>query len=129
MWGSFVYHILQEFNTLYLTRFRTYKITIHPKLKPRRGGGLKQITIITTCRKVPLQVKFSDDIMLCILLKISLNFRMTRCNNSHAIVLMSRWLAPKLKISNTFLKPTMKSLVMHNNVSFLPSKPLLFIRC
>ncbi len=28
-------HILQEFNTLYLTRFRTYKIVDHPKLKPR----------------------------------------------------------------------------------------------
>jgi hypothetical protein len=26
-------HILQEFNTLYLTRFRTYKIPYHPKQK------------------------------------------------------------------------------------------------
>jgi hypothetical protein len=49
-------HILQEFNTLYLTRFKTYKKLLnHPKLKPRRGGGLRQIN---TCRKVPLQVNF-----------------------------------------------------------------------
>jgi hypothetical protein len=31
-------HILQEFNTLYLTRFRTYKIA-RPPQKPMRGGG------------------------------------------------------------------------------------------
>jgi hypothetical protein len=49
-------HILQEFNTLFLTRFRTYKIALTPrKQKPRRGGGLRQIN---TCRKVPLQVIF-----------------------------------------------------------------------
>ncbi len=30
-------HILQEFNILYLTRFRTYKIADFPKQKPRRG--------------------------------------------------------------------------------------------
>ncbi len=36
-------HILQEFNTLYLTRFRTYKIALgHPKQKPKRGGGLRK---------------------------------------------------------------------------------------
>ncbi len=44
-------HILQEFNTLFLTRFRTYKIARPPKQKPRRGGSLSQIN---TCRKVPL---------------------------------------------------------------------------
>jgi hypothetical protein len=28
-------HILQELNTLYLTRFRTYKMLDYPKHKPR----------------------------------------------------------------------------------------------
>ncbi len=34
-------HILQEFNTLYLTRFRSYKnaTVYHPKQKPGGGGG------------------------------------------------------------------------------------------
>jgi hypothetical protein len=40
-------HILQELNKLFLTRFTTYKIAYHPKQKPRRGGGLRQIN---TCR-------------------------------------------------------------------------------
>ncbi len=58
-------HILQEFNTLYLTRIRTTKLLDHPKQKPRRGGGLRQIH---TCRKVPLQVIFlDDDSLLCCL--------------------------------------------------------------
>jgi hypothetical protein len=35
-------HILQEFNTLFLTRFRTYK-ALPPQTKTRRGGGLRQI--------------------------------------------------------------------------------------
>jgi hypothetical protein len=48
-------HIMQEFNTLYLTIFRTSKLLDHPKQKPRRGGGLRQIN---TFRKVHLQVKF-----------------------------------------------------------------------
>ncbi len=51
-------HILQEFNTLFLTRFRTYKIARPPQIKHRRGRGLKQIK---TCRKVPLQVQGADD--------------------------------------------------------------------
>jgi hypothetical protein len=51
-------HILQEFNTLYLTRLRTYKIALPPQTKPRRGGGLRQIN---TCRKDPLQVNFLDN--------------------------------------------------------------------
>ncbi len=47
-------HILQEFNTLLLTRFRTFKKLLHHhKRKPWRGGGL---TLIITCRKVPFQV-------------------------------------------------------------------------
>jgi hypothetical protein len=46
-------HILQEFNTLFLTRFGTYKLLYHHKQRPRRGGGLRQIN---PCRKVPLQV-------------------------------------------------------------------------
>jgi hypothetical protein len=33
--------ILQEFKTLYLTRFRTYKLLEHPKQKPTWGGGLR----------------------------------------------------------------------------------------
>jgi hypothetical protein len=51
-------HILEEFNTLFLTRFRTYKIALQPKQKPRRGGGLRQIN---TCVEVPLQVFFLDN--------------------------------------------------------------------
>jgi hypothetical protein len=39
-------HILQEFNTLFLTRFRTYKIALPPQAKPRREGGLRQIGIV-----------------------------------------------------------------------------------
>jgi hypothetical protein len=46
-------HILQKFNTLYLTRFRNSKLPDHPKRKPRRVEGLGQII---TCRKVPLQI-------------------------------------------------------------------------
>ncbi len=38
---------LHELNTLYLTRFRTYKIALPPQT---RGGGLRQIN---TCHKVP----------------------------------------------------------------------------
>ncbi len=34
------------------------KLLDHPNQKPRRGGGLKQIS---TCRKVPLQLNFLDD--------------------------------------------------------------------
>ena len=41
------------------------KLLDHPKQKPRRGGGLRQIN---TRRKVPLQVNFSDnDILHCFL--------------------------------------------------------------
>jgi hypothetical protein len=47
--------ILQEFNTLYLTRLKTYKIATPPQTKPRRGVGLRQII---TCCKVPLKVNF-----------------------------------------------------------------------
>jgi hypothetical protein len=58
-------HILQEFNTLFLTRFRATKLLDHPKQKPRRGGGLIQII---TCRKVPLHISFlDDDIWHCLL--------------------------------------------------------------
>jgi hypothetical protein len=56
-------HILQEFNTLYLTRFRTYKIPRPPKTKPGERGGLRQIN---TCRKVPLQVIFCWMTTFCI---------------------------------------------------------------
>jgi hypothetical protein len=39
-----------------MTRFRTFKIARldHPKQKPRRGGGLRQIN---TCR-ISLQINF-----------------------------------------------------------------------
>ncbi len=33
----------------------TTKLPYHPKQKPRRGWGLRQIN---TCRKIPLQIKF-----------------------------------------------------------------------
>ncbi len=33
LWGSVGDHILQKFYTLYVTRFRTYKIPYHPKTK------------------------------------------------------------------------------------------------
>ena len=34
--------------TMYLTRFRTYKIALPPKQKPRRGGGLRRILRVHT---------------------------------------------------------------------------------
>ncbi len=37
--GSVGDHILQEFNTLYLTRFRTYKIATKPQTKTQEGWG------------------------------------------------------------------------------------------
>ncbi len=39
-----------ELYTVHLTRFRTYKIALPPKQKPRRGRVLRQIN---TCRQVP----------------------------------------------------------------------------
>ncbi len=49
-------HILQEFYTMYVTRFRAYKIAYSPQdKKSRRGGGLKQIT---SGPKVLMQVTF-----------------------------------------------------------------------
>ncbi len=46
-------HILQEFNTLFLTNSELTKFLDHPKQESRMGGGLGQIN---TCRKVSLQV-------------------------------------------------------------------------
>jgi hypothetical protein len=46
---------IQELYTVYLTRFRTYKIALPPKQKPRRRGGLRQIN---TCRQVPLLLDY-----------------------------------------------------------------------
>jgi hypothetical protein len=58
-------HILQEFFTLYLTRFKTYKIAFPPNKNLRGVGGLRQIN---TCGKVALQVNFFDnDIWHCFL--------------------------------------------------------------
>ncbi len=55
-------HILLEFNTLYLTRFRTYKIARPPpQTKTQEGRGPRQKN---TCRKVPLKVNFLDDDIL-----------------------------------------------------------------
>jgi hypothetical protein len=34
-------HILKEFNTLYLTRFRTYKIALSPQTKTEEGRGFQ----------------------------------------------------------------------------------------
>ncbi len=48
-------HILREFNSLFLARFRSNKIALPPQTKPRRGGCFRQIN---TCRKVPLNVIF-----------------------------------------------------------------------
>jgi hypothetical protein len=49
-------HILQEFNIVFLTRFRTYKNCFTTPNKNLGGeGGLRHIY---TCRKVPLQVNF-----------------------------------------------------------------------
>ncbi len=47
---------LQEFNTLYLTRFRTYKNALQPQTKPIGGEGASDK--INTCRNVPLQDTF-----------------------------------------------------------------------
>ncbi len=50
-----------KFNTLYLTRFKTYKIALdHPKQKPRRGGGPPTEH---TCRNF----FFNNDIWHCFL--------------------------------------------------------------
>ncbi len=38
-WSPVGDHTLQELNTMYLTRFRTYKIARPSQQKPRRGGG------------------------------------------------------------------------------------------
>jgi hypothetical protein len=46
-------NILQEFNTLYLTRFRTFKIARPPQTKTYEGRDFGQINAF---RKVPLQV-------------------------------------------------------------------------
>jgi hypothetical protein len=43
-------HILQEFNTLYLIRFRTYKLLDHLKQSLGGEGGLRQIN---TYLKIP----------------------------------------------------------------------------
>ncbi len=56
-------YILQEFNTLFLTRFRTYKIARPPPNKNLGGEGASDMQI-NTCRKVPLQVNFLDDDIL-----------------------------------------------------------------
>jgi hypothetical protein len=56
-------HILQEFNTLYLTRFRTYKIARLPQTKTVEGKG-PQTDIHRS--KVPIQVNFILMTTFCI---------------------------------------------------------------
>ncbi len=50
---------LQELYTVYFDQGRNLhtKFLYHPKQKPRRGGGLRQIN---TCPQVPLQVNFQE---------------------------------------------------------------------
>ncbi len=57
-------HILQEFNILFWPDWEPTKLLYHPKQKPRRGGGLRQIN---TCRKVPLHDNFLRDRHLALL--------------------------------------------------------------
>jgi len=80
-------HILQGFNTLFLTRSEPTKLLHHPKQKPRRGGGLRPIN---TCRIVPLQVNFFRERHLT-LLSISLIFlrSFVSISRRHLIVLCS----------------------------------------
>ena len=88
-WGVLICvgdHILQEFNSLFLTRFRTYKIALPPQQKPWRGGGLRQIN---TCCKVSLQVIFlDDDILHCFLLRLNHSLPRKSCTTSHSRPLM-----------------------------------------
>ncbi len=73
-------YIIQELYIVYLARFRTYQIAkknllYHPKLKPRRGGRLRQIN---TCRHVPLQTIFKKSRHLGL---ESIRFLVHDCNN------------------------------------------------
>jgi hypothetical protein len=55
--------ICKEFNTLYLTRFRTYKIDRPPQTKtPRRGGGLIQINTVLKGPSLHRSIILDDDI-------------------------------------------------------------------
>ncbi len=55
-------HILQEFNTLYVTRFRTYRIARPPQTKTWERRGPQEIN---TSRKVHFQVNlFYNNILL-----------------------------------------------------------------
>ncbi len=59
-------HILQEFNTLYLTRFRTYKITYTTTNKNLGGGGgLRQIFMyISAAKSLYMSIFLDNDILL-----------------------------------------------------------------
>jgi hypothetical protein len=48
------YHILQEFYTLFLTRFKTYKIARHAQTKPAAKSLYRSIFL-------------NDNILLCLL--------------------------------------------------------------
>ncbi len=71
-------HILQEFNTLFLTRFRNYKTALPPKTE--NLGGERGFRQINTCRKVPLKVDLA-------LLSISLIFLQGRKTREVALLL------------------------------------------
>jgi hypothetical protein len=65
-------HILREFNTLFLTRFRTCKIARPPKTKIEEG---RVPQTDKHCRKVPLQVNFLDDgILLWFVIELCIVF-------------------------------------------------------
>ncbi len=67
-------HILQEFNTLFLTRFRTYKSS---STTPNKNLGEEGVSDYNTCRKVYLQVNLLDSTHRqrhLVLLSISLIF-------------------------------------------------------
>ncbi len=61
-------HILQEFNTLFMTRFRNYKIARPLRTKTKEEKGPETDKHLNTCRKVPSQVMFlGNDFWHCFL--------------------------------------------------------------
>ncbi len=68
MWCGVVELCLrQEFNTLFWPDSEPTKLLYHPKQKPRRGGGFRQIN---TCRKVPYRSIFLNNEYLHCFLRI-----------------------------------------------------------
>ncbi len=52
-WGGGCWVLLETIFCMFWPDSEPTKLLDHPKQKPRRGGGLRQIN---TCRKVPLQI-------------------------------------------------------------------------